>query len=204
MEAAHQCRFRQRDVRFVDEFVEAILRGVHFLRCAFIEGKNGVAICRRTDHFLRDFHGLLAAAVELALFVTGQSQVEQLVERHRARRTASQNPDVIDEKIADGNHLVPKLEHFADTQIAFGLLNGKAIGFLHPVFQPRHLGIKRETIVLVVQEDGVGLSSLGFQQVERSGHDAMCTGSMMCQGNPSEAENYPTIDCVMFAFGATF
>lgn len=171
MESTHQSGFRECDVCLGDEMVETLFGGVDLIRGAFIKGEYGVMPCRRADGVFRDFHELLAATMKFALVVARQAQVEEFVVAHRARRRTGDNAHMVDEKVANRNHLVPKLEHLMDTQVSFGLLNGDAVEIGHLLFEPANLRVESETIVLIIQKSGVGLGSFGFEKVECGRHE---------------------------------
>ena len=166
MKSAHQSGFRQSDVGIIYEVIETILGRKNLVCGTFVEGKNGVMASCCADQILWNLHKLLAAAVKLALVVARQSQVKEVIVAHGARRGTRHNPDVIDKKVANRNHLVPKLKDISDAQIALRLFNSEAVDGLHLVLQPTNLRIESEAIVALVQKDGVCLGAFGFEEVK--------------------------------------
>ena len=114
VKATHQSRLGQLDVSIAHELVETIPGGANLVRSSLVKGKDCVVARGRADDVLGNLHGLLAAAVKFAFVVAGQSQIEEIVIANGAWRGTRDDPHVVDEEIANRNHLVPEFKDLAD------------------------------------------------------------------------------------------
>jgi hypothetical protein len=126
------------------------------------------------------------AAMKFALVVTRESQVEEAVVANLALGGARHNPNVIDKKVADGDHLVPQFKNFPDAQILPGFFDCEKVESPYLLLQPTHLLLEHRALASLIQKRGVRLSAFGFQQIQCGWHGPISTPTWSCVNSGPE------------------